>query len=391
MRVGLVMSEYPSAGGHGGLATYTYTLADALASLGHAVTLFQRAGVSTDPLDASVSVRTLHPHPVTGLHARAFRFLFPEIAHERGCSAGLCAALEALRAAEGLDVVQVPEYNGLACGLAGATVPVLVRFHTPAYLVDRLNGVRPSFRRKRWYAHERDALRHARAFTVSSTALKTEICAHYRLDPGRVQVIRNPVDGRLFHPVEEKRSGPVRILFVGRLEKRKGADLLLRCVGALLRKNENMVFTFAGADPGGEAGRYRQALLEAAGPFAGRLEFLGAVARHALPSVYRSADIFVLPSLFDNSPNALFEAQASGLACVGTDTGGVNEMIVHEKTGLLFAPDSPQDFINKIERFLNHSDVRLELGAAARTLVVEKHAPETIARETLEYYQRFTG
>jgi len=389
MRIGLVMSEYPSARGHGGLATYTYTLANALARLGHTITLFLRAGVSADPLDPAVRQRILEPRKTRGLCPALTRLLFPEIAHERDCSSGLFAELLSLRADEGLDIVQVPEYNGLAVSFRNAPFPLILRFHTPAYFVDQLNGISPGSRRCRWYGHEQAALRNARGFTVSSEALKKEVCRHYLLDPDRVTVIRNPVDCETFSPADARPSGPLRLLFVGRLERRKGLDRLLPCVGALLRKNENLVFTFAGKDQGGEAGAYREALIRAAGPFSGRLEFRGEVTRSELPALYRSSDIFVLPSLFDNSPNALFEAMASGLACVGSDTGGVNEMITEGETGLLFAPENSQDLINKIERFINHADVRRELGDAARKFIMEKHPPGVIARETVDFYNRF--
>ena len=59
--------------------------------------------------------------------------------------------------------------------------------------------------------------------------------------------------------------------------------------------------------------------------------------REALADLYRRASVFVLPSIFDPYPNVLREAMGHGLPCVGSDSGGIPEIIVEGETGLLAA------------------------------------------------------
>jgi glycosyltransferase involved in cell wall biosynthesis len=104
--------------------------------------------------------------------------------------------------------------------------------------------------------------------------------------------------------------------------------------------------------------------------------------------VYAIADVFVLPSLSEGSPNVLLEALAAGVPVVATEVGGVRELIEHETNGLLTPPADPKAMADAIERVLTD-----EVSAAARSRegrkrVLEDFAPETYSARLLELYEQ---
>jgi glycosyltransferase involved in cell wall biosynthesis len=374
------------------MATYVYNLANACSRLGHRVWVAQKTGVTADPLERDVSLAALSPGSLSRVQRWMRRFEPPEILHQRKWSIAALRHFEDIQRSGGLDVVQVPDYNGESVAFQDLPFKLVVRLHTPSFLVDRLNGIEPDKRRRAWYALEGEAIMRADGITASSVALKKEVCAYYRIPEHKVTVIRNPVDTLAFRPPERRRDGEeVVMLYVGRLERRKGMDLLLPAAGEVLARHRNARFVFAGGSLSGYPCSYTDVLQSEAAKYPGRVTLLGALERERLPEVYRDADIFIIPSVFDNSPNSLFEAMASGLACVGGDVGGVNEIIRDGETGLLFDPGRPGSLTERIASLIRDPQKRLTLGKAAREAMIREHDPLAIAGETVDYYRGLTG
>ena len=218
------------------------------------------------------------------------------------------------------------------------------------------------------------------------------MCAYWGIDEKTVTVIRNPVDIAHFHPApREEAQGPVRILFAGRLERRKGVFIITAMVRELLRAHPDALLTVAGGTAGDGGMDYAALIREAAGNCADRVEFLGPLPRASLPAVYQKADIFFIPSLFDNSPNTLFEAMASGCACVGSDVGGINEMIDNGINGLLFDITRPVDALDKLGLLIANRGLRKTLAAAARRKMEQEHDPDSIAAQTVSLYRTLSA
>jgi glycosyltransferase involved in cell wall biosynthesis len=97
------------------------------------------------------------------------------------------------------------------------------------------------------------------------------------------------------------------------------------------------------------------------------LELTGRVSD--IPSFLRDLDIFVLPSLGEAHPNALLEAMACGLPCVGTRVGGVPEAMEEGRCGLLIDAGDAQGLVSATSRLAGDADLRRELGLAARQRV----------------------
>jgi glycosyltransferase involved in cell wall biosynthesis len=108
-------------------------------------------------------------------------------------------------------------------------------------------------------------------------------------------------------------------------------------------------------------------------PFAGRIEFAGAVPRQALPSYYASADLFVWPAINEAYGMAFLEAQASGLPVVAGCTGGVPAVVADGRTGRLTPIGDVAAFAAAMTDLLDHPQERARLGANAAFRVAARH------------------
>ncbi|MBD3391279.1 MAG: glycosyltransferase, partial [Chitinivibrionales bacterium] len=118
-----------------------------------------------------------------------------------------------------------------------------------------------------------------------------------------------------------------------------------------------------------------------------RVWFLGAVERLRLPALYGRSDIFLIPSLFDNAPNSLFEAMAAKLPVIASDVGGMNEIIRDGENGLLFPVDRHAGLIDSVRRMVEDPRAASRMAEQAYEEVTTLYNPKRIAEETLAFYR----
>jgi glycosyltransferase involved in cell wall biosynthesis len=146
----------------------------------------------------------------------------------------------------------------------------------------------------------------------------------------RVTSVLNGVDIERFRPLQEADAERVpSILFVGRMLKIKGPDLLAAALGELHAQGLDFRATFVGiANPDVAGGsRYEQKLRKQTAAFSDKVSFIPFSSHSEMPSLYREHDILVLPSRFnDPCPLVLLEGMASGLAVVAARRGGMPQV-----------------------------------------------------------------
>ncbi|MFP5258146.1 MAG: glycosyltransferase family 4 protein [Acidobacteriota bacterium] len=169
-------------------------------------------------------------------------------------------------------------------------------------------------------------------------------------------------------------SGPVRLLFVGRVVHQKGLDVLLAAL-AELPSGLKWSLDIVGDGP------LRPALAEQAARLglAGRVRFAGWATREAMPDILRAADLFVFASRDEGMPNAVLEAMASGLPVAATRISGNEELVLDGETGLLVPPDDVAALAGALGRLLGDRDLRRRLGAAGRERVVREYSWRSVA------------
>jgi glycosyltransferase involved in cell wall biosynthesis len=129
--------------------------------------------------------------------------------------------------------------------------------------------------------------------------------------------------------------------------------------------------------------------IERAAAAAGVLEHIVfAGHRRDVHPFYAMADIFVLPSHSEGSPNVLLEAMAAGLPSVATAVGGVPETVQDRRTALVVPPREPERLARAIAELVERPDLARTLAAAASADVIQRFSPEAYQRSIVSVYER---
>jgi glycosyltransferase involved in cell wall biosynthesis len=203
----------------------------------------------------------------------------------------------------------------------------------------------------------------------------------------RVRVVENVVDTDVFHPAPEPLGAPTegrpaRLLTVAALATKKGHRYLLEALGALRAGNGRHDVTLELVGDGEERGRLEELARDL--DLGEAVRFYGEQPKERVAELMREADLFVLPSLYENLPCSLIEATASGLRCVATAVGGVGEIIDNDGAGILCRPGDAQALAGAISSALERIPPPDPAALAARAR--ERFGYEAFARTWTRLY-----
>ena len=405
-----VSEEYPPDSGWGGIAVYTETIARAIAAMGHRAVVVTRAadgryaererdGVREIRLACGTATRGFLPAPLAAAVRAAGRMgpAARALADRVTFAAEASAKVRELIAAGGVRAVEAPDWGAAAIGLAiGRRAPAYaVHLHTPAAIVDEFNAVPVRARSHVLARLERLSIRRAAMVLSPTQELADRVQERFGVDFERLHVLPHPFRADPFCgvplPATRKDFSP-HILCVGRLEWRKGPDLLVRALPMILASFRGATVRFVGRDtptgPGGTSMRAHLDRLAASLDVAGSIEYPGEAERDGLPGHYAWADLVVVPSRYDNAPYVCLEGQASARPVLAAACGGLPELIVDGDTGFLFMPGDPMALVIRAVEVLSEIPLRQRVGRRARARVRGHHDPATAARYAVEV---FTG
>lgn len=171
------------------------------------------------------------------------------------------------------------------------------------------------------------------------------------------------------------------VLTVGRFSEQKGHSYLLDAVPLILRRHSNAHFLWVGDGP--LAPGLSESIREKG--LAGRVHMLGK--RSDVPSLLKSADLFVLPSLFEGLPLIVLEAMASACPVVATRVCGTAETVLDGLTGRLVEPRNPESLAAGISEALSKPERSREWGRMGKTIFDREFTAARMARETAALYE----
>ena len=175
---------------------------------------------------------------------------------------------------------------------------------------------------------------------------------------------------------------PMRIMAVGSLNPSKGYDILIRAVALDARQGGECEVHLAGTGPE----RERLAQRAADDGIGDRVHFAGEL--DDIPTWLRTGDVLVHPSRSEGLSNSILEAQAHGLPVVATAVGGTSEIVQHEVSGLLVAPDDPAAIVRSLRALRNDPGLVRRLQAGGLASVRALCDPTTIADRYEAVYSR---
>ncbi len=198
----------------------------------------------------------------------------------------------------------------------------------------------------------------------------------------RVTLLHNAVPGPDALPTRID-AGPVRLLFLGRLIKLKGIDVLLDALASETCRTKSWQLTIAGD---GDLETYR-AQARALG-IADRVRFTGWLDQDGCRRELVQAQVLVQPSMFEGLPMSVLEAMAHGLTIVATPVGSVGDAIAQGETGLLVPPGDREALAEALARVIDAPDLRRQLGAGARARFQRQFDIAVYRERIIEIYRR---
>ena len=394
LRICFVSADYPSnsagTGGVGGIATHTATLARAIASLGHEVT------VLTESLEAArrYSDGDVHVVAVPRGGRRLWKLgrWLPVTWMRR--SWAVWRALGALQRGRVFDIVSFPDGYGEGWRYSYSPMtPFTVHLYGPASVVQRWDGrVVPPIRARIEEWMERRPVRRAALVVCASRRFADEMARAWSVRPSRVRIIRNPIDLSVFRP--GRGGAPARriVLFVGHLQRLKGVETLAAAIPEVMRRQHDTEFWFVGDDhrSGPQGASMKARLLRSLGEqgLAESVRFFDPVPQRELATFYQRCSLLVLPSLNDVYPNVVLEAMACGRPCVVTSSVGAAELVVDGESGFMVPPGDPEALAVRLSAALAMSPAAREaIGARGRGIVERACSSTVVASETVEAFR----
>ena len=293
-----------------------------------------------------------------------------------------------------IDVIEMEESFGWFEYVRRKTsLPLLVKLHGPAFLSMVAEELDSPFGREK-VEREGKALRFASAIASPSQTTLTQTIERYQLAPRDQWLIVNPVTLGSDAPVWSLDTcDRDTVLFVGRFDLRKGADVLLQAFLALLRCCPASRLIFVGPDhgvlgPGGERfgfDQYRDWLFPP--ELRDRIDYRGALAYSDIIRLRAKAMVTVVASRWENQAYTLLEAMLQGCPVVTTDAGGCPESVIPNVNAKLARSEHPEDFAAAMQSLLDDPGHAAALGRAARQYVIEQHSAAKVAGEALEIYR----
>ena len=387
MHVGLLSPAWSPRSYSSGVVTYVHWLREGLRRRGHRVSIFPN--LLDGPED---QVHPVRQSPM--FRARSW------LASKRGNAdylvrnwgAACAGSILDVHRRDRIDVIEMEESFGWAADVARCTsIPTVVKLHGPAFLTAGDPAPGPARSRIEW---EGAALHGLPVLTAPARFTLERTLSHYRLAPAIARHVVNPLTLPDATPLWDlDRCDRQTLLFVGRFDRLKGADVVLKAFANLLRRNPDLRLVFVGPDIGMDwESRPWVHFEELAGLLLDanarqRVEFKGKLSPPEIYALHTHAFVTLIASRFENQSYTALEAMLQGCPVVSSDGGGQAEIVSHGVTGLLAKAGSADDLGEKIQALLDNPEHAAVLGRNARAQVLERHDPDRVAAQTIEVYE----
>ncbi len=222
---------------------------------------------------------------------------------------------------------------------------------------------------------EGEISRCADLLVVSTEAEGDALRSAYHVRPDRVAVIAPGVDSAAFPPRDRQAARELLghpaerlFVFVGRLERLKGVDVVLRALAQIRGRHPEARLLVLGEDSGSGGGGERRRLERLAAELGieGRVDFVGSVAQERLAAYYAAADACLMPSYTESFGLVGLEAQACGTPVIASNVAGLASIVREGANGFLVDGPDPDAYAARMELLLDRPELTEAMGTRAR-------------------------
>ena len=386
MRICLVSQQYAPQE-CGGIGVYTEQLAEAFVDDGHQIVVVAEGARPSNVWREGVHIVRVPSEDPPGSIPRKYR----RTRRNLGRSLAVDRAIRELTGSERVQIVEGPLWDAETFVTSiRRELPHVLRLVTPMAMALETSQ---SWRRNPDFdlaiEMEWELIRNADGVIDSSGTILETLDSRWRVRPTTDLVAAIPFGVSLPAIAEggaSRESGDaVRFLFVGRLEARKGIDVLVAAIPRVFERCPTAVFDVVGDHP---TGRPREILDSIPVALRSQVRIHGWLGDAARDELYRQCDVFVAPSRYESFGLVYIEAMAYAKPCVACDEGGARTVVGHEVAGLLAPPGDAAALADALVRLARDPELRKGLGRRARARVEERYTATGMARATLDFYER---
>ncbi|KRE51055.1 glycosyltransferase [Paenibacillus sp. Soil724D2] len=392
----LISRHYPPFGS-GGVATYTRALAEGLVEKGFPVFVLTTSVPAKEQKINGVCVIRVDSNNVN----EELNFLvdqYPITNHNIRSSLQISNKIEELYNQGLIKIVETPlwDYEGLATTQIEG-LKTIVRLETPLRKAAEMQG---------WnWNHDMELSAHLEKKLIEtcdgvisiSNNVKTIISQLYNIDWSNINTKIVPLgllksDYINTKVSQKKKEEIINILFVGRLEPRKGIDLLLKAFHNIAQKYLHVKLNIVGNNSIiFDKNMTMQQIFEkeASSELLNRVTFFGEVSNEELEEKYQECDIFVAPSRYESFGLVYLEAMKYKKPVIGCNVGGIPEVITDGMTGLLVEPCNISELELALVKLILNENLRKELGQNAYDNLLNVFTVESMVNNTLKAYNSF--
>jgi hypothetical protein len=376
----------------GGIARFTYALAKGIASIGHDVHIIALGrDHNTVDFEEGVWIHRIVPEPKSLLN-------LPDSFHVSQFNLDYAYAVyrEIKRIAQHrkVDLVEAPIWDNeaLIC-LLDPEIKTIINLETTLKVaVETHEEWRNNPDVEKQIEIEKFVLENAKYFHSISNAVAKTIEEKYELELDRssMGVVPLGLPDQSYNYQKKRFDENIQILFVGRLEYRKGIDILLQAIPVLCREHPNIDFVIVGDDtlPAGTDKPFKDSFIKKYqnASFIDRVTFSGKVDDEILFQQYADCDIFVAPSRYESFGLIFIEAMMFSKPVIGCNAGGMKEIIEDRKNGFLVSAGDLQSLLEALNTLISSEKLRVEFGKNSRKIYEKKFTDEIMVDNVLSFY-----
>lgn len=204
----------------------------------------------------------------------------------------------------------------------------------------------------------------------------------------KISVIPNMIDTRVFPKHHQNNNGKISILFMSKVESKKGAFDVIEAISQVVKYYDHAKFSFAGDGP--DLKKLKLVCCE--NRCEEFIKFVGYVKDQKKINFLVKGDIFLFPSHYqEGMPYALLEAMAAGLPVIAANTGGIPEIIRHNKNGLLIPPAQPEKLAAAIIDLIRKPKKRKRFGKMNRRLAASEFDINIVCDKITDIYEKLSN
>ena len=384
MNICLISTRFPPEDG-GGIGTYIFNLSKGLVELGHTVHVITATSHKdhTTEQKGSLLIHRLpkKTFPLIETYFPGLRWSFQ-----------IYQLIKKLHKNSPIGVIEFPNWEapGIACQLL-LEIPTVVRAHTPLFETLRVDNREISFGEKIVCRFEEWSCRKANQLVTSTYFHAKNIAIEYKIDIHNIRIFslgiidKNPSD-----TVINSKGDLFKILYVSRLENRKGTLAFLKSIPYIHKQYQNIQVDIVGTDRAHAPGsiKFQQYFNENFSDYSKVVTFHGFVDDQMLDVFYREADILVVPSVYESFGLIYVEAMMYGIPSVATVAGGIPEVITNGKDGFTIEINDFEQITECVTNLIKNRVLLNKMKHAARETFKNKFDYLIMSKNADQLYQK---